>query len=121
MSTVSRLKEYLEFRQIPTSRAETACGFGNGTLRNAFEKEKLTPASLGSERLETILNTYKELSAEWLLRGNGSMLVGEGKAIELEQRIETMSKGGRDRDAAYDIVIGMMDVINKTYDFYKEK
>ena len=49
------------------------------------------------------------------------MIIGEGKAVELEQKIANMAKGGKNKDQAYDIVIGMIDVIGKTYDFYKEK
>lgn len=118
MSTVSRLKEYLEYKGISTSGAEKTCGFGNATLRNAFEKDN---ASIGSERLEIILKSYPDLSAEWLLRGTGSMIIGEGKAVELEKKISAMSSRQDKKDAAYDILLGMFDVMSKTYDFYREK
>lgn len=74
MSTTERLKEYLEYRQIPVSRAEKACGFGNATLVSAFKNPS---ASLGSRQLESFLSVYTELSAEWLLRGVGSMLLDD--------------------------------------------
>lgn len=116
MNTLERLKAYFESQGIAVGTAEKACGFGNATLRNAFDSGK----GVGSDKLEKILTVYPNLSSEWLLRGVGSMIIGEGKAVELEQKIVSMS-AGRDRDKAYDIVIGMIDVIGKTYDFYKEK
>lgn len=116
MNTLERLKTYFDTQGIAVGTAEKACGFGNATLRNAFEGGK----GVGSDKLEKILSIYPNLSSEWLLRGVGSMIIGEGKAMELEQKIVSMSQG-RDKDKAYDIVMGVIDMIGKTYDFYKEK
>ena len=116
MVTIERFKEYLEVKGISNSGAEKACGFSNGLIGNAFK----TKTAMGSDKLEKILSVYSDLSAEWLLRGVGSMIIGEGKAVELEQKIVSMSQG-RDKDKAYDIVMGVIDMIGKTYDFYKEK
>lgn len=115
MGTTERLKEYLDYKGIANYRAEVDCGLSNGLLKNALK----AGSSLGSDKLEKILSTYPDLSAEWLLRGVGSMIIGEGKSVELENKITSMTEGGKDRDKAYDIVIGMIDVIGKTYDFYK--
>lgn len=116
MITIERFKEYLDAKGIANARAEKDCGFSNGLIGNALK----TKTSVGSDKLEKILSVYSDLSAEWLLRGTGSMIKGEGKAIELEQKIASMSVGRPNKDAAYDIVIGMIDVIGKTYEFYKE-
>jgi hypothetical protein len=115
MVTIERFKEYLDAKGIANARAEKDCGFSNGLIGNAFK----TKTAMGSDKLEKILRTYSDLSAEWLLRGVGSMIIGEGKSVELENKITSMTEGGKDRDKAYDIVIGMIDVIGKTYDFYK--
>ena len=72
---------------------------------------------------------YTEVNCNWLLRGEGSMFLNtkcpdgspNSKASEMELMIDRMSRDGRSRDAAYDIVIGMIDVIGKTYEFYKDK
>ena len=116
MNTLERLKVYFDSQGIAVGTAEKACGFGNSTLRNAFEGGK----GVASDKLEKILSMYPNLSSEWLLRGVGSMIIGEGKAVELEQKICSMSQG-RDKDKAYDIVMGVIDMIDKTYEFYKEK
>lgn len=69
MNTLERLKSYLELNGIPVGAAERACGFGNATLRNAFESGK----GIGSDKVEKILSVYTDLSAEWLFRGVGNM------------------------------------------------
>ena len=74
MSTTERIKVYLEYREIPVSRAEKACGMGNATLVSAFKNPN---ASLGSKQLESFLNVYPEVSAEWLLRGVGNMILDD--------------------------------------------
>lgn len=73
MNTLERIKAYLEAKNIPTGTAEKACGFGNATLRNAFEGGK----GIGSDKIEIFLSTYPDLSAEWLLRGVGRMILDE--------------------------------------------
>lgn len=115
MVTIERFRTYLDAKGITNARAEKDCGFSNGLIGNAYR----TKTAIGSDKLEKILSVYGDLSAEWLLRGTGTMIIGEGKAVELEQKIASIS-AGRDKDKAYDIVIGMMDVINKTYEFYKD-
>lgn len=116
MTVEERFQQYLEVKDIPDQRAEKDCGLSAGMVKNAKRG-----SHFGSDKLVKILTAYTDLSAEWLLRGNGPMILGESKTSELERKIDHMSRGGRNRDAAYDIVIGMMDVISKTYDFYSER
>ena len=73
MIAIERLKEYLDSRGISNSRAEKDCGFSNGLISNAYK----TKTAMGSDKIEKILTAYPELSAEWLLRGTGSMLITE--------------------------------------------
>lgn len=85
MNTLERLRAYLDSKSIPTGTAERHCGFGNATLRNAFN----TGNGIGSDKLEKILSVYSDLSAEWLLRGAGSMLITDG--INQEQVFKTLN------------------------------
>lgn len=117
MSTIERFKEYLDYKGIANYSAEKDCGLSNGLIKNALK----AGSALGSDKLEKILNVYSDLSAEWLLRGVGSMIIGESKAIELESKIASMSKSKEHQEKAYDILLGMFDVMSKTYDYYKEK
>ena len=114
MGTTERFKEYLDYKGIANYRAEQDCGLSNGLLKNAFK----AGSALGSDKLEKILNVYPDLSAEWLLRGVGTMIIGEGKAVELENKISSMSKDKKHHEQAYDILLGMFDVMSKTYSFF---
>lgn len=73
MGTVERFRQYLDFKGISNHKAEIDCGLSNGLIKNAIK----AGSCLGSDKLENILNTYTDLSAEWLLRGVGSMLLSE--------------------------------------------
>lgn len=117
MGTIERFKEYLDYRGIANYAAEKDCGLSNGLIKNALK----AGSALGSDKLEKILNVYSDLSAEWLLRGNGAMIIGESKAIELEEKIDSMSKSKEHKEKAYDILLGLFDVMSKTYDFFGNK
>ena len=123
MSTADRLKEYLEYKKIAVSRAENECGLSSSLLSKALPNPEKGQEgkSIGSDNLEKILSKYTDLSSEWLLRGEGSMLVSDDKASELRKKIAAMSKGKKNPDAAYDIILSMLDFVGKTYDYYKER
>lgn len=123
MSTADRLKEYLEYKDIAVFKAENDCGLSSSSLSKALPNPKngKIGRSIGSDKLEKILRTYTDLSSEWLLRGTGTMIIGEGKAIELEHRIESMTNDKAHREQVYGILLSMFDVISKTYNFYNEK
>lgn len=70
MSTAERLKEYLKFKGIKNNTAENMCGLSNGYIANS--------KSIGSDKLENILTVFQDLSAEWLIRGTGKMLISDG-------------------------------------------
>lgn len=77
MNTTARFKVYLDYKKVSNYKAEQECGLSNGLLGNAFK----TGSSLGSDKLENILNTYSDLSAEWLLRGVGDMILDDKEQI----------------------------------------
>ena len=117
MTVEQRFKEYLDYKGLTVnSQVEKACGLSNGQINNGVNGSRF-----GSDKIENILNVYKDLSAEWLMRGKGSMIIGESKAVELENKISSMSEDQEDRERAYDILLGMFDVMKKTYEFYSEK
>ena len=85
MKTMERFKDYLDAKGIVNARAEKDCGFSNGFIGNAVRKG----TSVSSDNIEKILNTYPDLSAEWLLRGTGNMLITEG--LNQEQVFKTLN------------------------------
>lgn len=92
MSTLERLKSFFETKGIPIGNAEKTCGFGNATLRNAFESGK----SVGSDKIEKILSVFPDLSAEWLLRGEGKMIIGDG--VDHEQLLKSIGLPANSRE-----------------------
>lgn len=85
MSTITRFKEYLDTKGIKNAQAERDCGLSNGLIKSAIS----AGSALGSDKLEKILMTYSDLSAEWLLRGTGHMLITDG--INTEQLFKSLN------------------------------
>ena len=117
MGPIERLKEYLDYKGIANYRAEKECGLSNGLIKNALS----AGSALGSDKLEKILTVYSDLSAEWLIRGVGSMIKGDSKAIELENRIAKISKDQAHQEQAYEILLGLFETMGKTYEFFGKK
>lgn len=67
---VQRLKKYLDFIDVSVSVAEKKINLSNGSLSKPFNAN----TTIKTDTLEKFLNTYPELSPEWLLTGQGSML-----------------------------------------------
>ena len=65
-----RLLSFIKYKGMSNLAFEKQCGLSNGYLRN-FK------GNLGSDKLANILSAFPELSREWLLYGEGSMLLGE--------------------------------------------
>lgn len=63
-----RLVRFAEFRNLSISKFESLCGLGNGYVG----KLKSEP---GSKKLDDILRTFPELNRDWLLYGEGTMLM----------------------------------------------
>lgn len=114
MNTTTRFKKYLDYKKVSNYKAEQECGFSNGLLGNAFK----TGSSLGSDKLENILNTYPDLSAEWLLRGEGNMIIGEG--VDQEQLLKSIGLPVNSREIIdiwtkfMEFNLGMQDIYKQT-------
>lgn len=69
MTVPERLQAFIDYKQMTIRAFGDSVGFGNGTLGNFFSTSK----GMRTDNLEKILHAYPELSAEWLLRGEGQM------------------------------------------------
>jgi transcriptional regulator with XRE-family HTH domain len=85
MTTIERFKEYLNKKGITNARAEKDCGFSNGLIGNALKSK----AALGSDKLEKILTVYADLSAEYLLRGTGSIFLSDVDELLNKQTLDS--------------------------------
>lgn len=93
-STLTRLKQYLDYKGISVRAFEQRIGFSNGSFASQLKNGK----TIGVDRVENILNEFPDINAEWLLTGNGEMLkpaVEEPEKIFKTKTTEnvTLSKG----------------------------
>ena len=65
-----RIKAYLDFKGITVSAFEKSLNFSNGSFASQLKNNK----SIGSDKLENILNLYVDLNANWVFSGQGEML-----------------------------------------------
>ena len=77
-NTVSRIKEFIDFKGLSVRKFEETVGFSNGAFATQYKNNK----SIGSDKIENILCSFPELNTEWLLTGNGEMLKSEEAAVK---------------------------------------
>ncbi|MDO4214111.1 MAG: S24 family peptidase [Bacteroidales bacterium] len=68
MNVKDRILEFCKEMGIPVRQFEIQCNMSNGYVSSMRK-------GLGSEKLENVLKAYPDLNREWLLYGEGSMLV----------------------------------------------
>lgn len=66
MTVKEKIQEYLEYKGVSPTAAERELNWGVGALTKA--------KSITVDRAKEFLLLYRDLSAEWLLRGEGMML-----------------------------------------------
>lgn len=70
MSTLHRIKEFIDYKNITVKDFEIKVGFSNGAFGSQLRNNK----TIGVDKLENILLVYSEINPEWLLTGKGEML-----------------------------------------------
>lgn len=68
---IDRVEEIIHDKRLPVSVFESSCGLSNSTIRIAISRR----TNLKDETLNSILNTFPEIDARWLLTGKGQMYV----------------------------------------------
>lgn len=67
-SIKERLKLFLAKKGLSQKKFEVACGLSNGYVNNIVK-------TISVDTLQKIIGTFPELNKDWLLTGQGSMLV----------------------------------------------
>ena len=67
---LGRIKEYIDYKNISVSAFEKSLGMSNASFSKCLKSGK----GIGTDKLENILNIYPDISPDWLLTGEGSML-----------------------------------------------
>lgn len=83
MKAIDRLMQYLDIKEIKPTRFEKNIGLSNGYLGTQRRRN----ADLGEGVLLKIADNCLDLSIEWLLTGNGSMLKNQVLKSENENVI----------------------------------
>lgn len=106
ISFFKRLDQYIEYKGLNDNRVTTETGIPNGLIGKARKR-----GSLSGKNISKLIKTYDDLSADWLFRGEGSMIRTENaneedktddkdyiielqkKQIEsLEEKVQTLEK-----------------------------
>jgi transcriptional regulator with XRE-family HTH domain len=99
-----RLRTYLNYKQSSFAQLERELGLSNGTLGRALRAGK----SFSASSLEKILSFCEDLSAEWLLRGKGEMILRENGDTPDKERIWMLEKQldqvTRDKDNYWSLI-----------------
>lgn len=69
MKTKERLIQFLDYKGIKPTKAESMLNWGKGAITK--------PSSISIDKLEEFLLLFTDLSAEWLMRGEGEMVKGD--------------------------------------------
>ena len=78
---IDRIKVVLDHYKLSNRAFDASIGKGNGYI----SKQLTRRASIGSDTVETILHTYKEISPAWLVTGEGEMIRSEAKPENLNE------------------------------------
>lgn len=68
---ISRIKELIEYSGLSTRAFALKCGIKDNTFSNQLNGVR----DVSLNTITSILLTFENISAEWLLRGNGEMLL----------------------------------------------
>jgi len=79
-----RVGQYIERKKISYYAFENSLGASRGSISKAVKEGK----SIGSNVLENIMNVYADINPNWLLTGQGEMLVN-GEDVLQNRSIET--------------------------------
>ena len=80
----SRIKEIIAYQGLSDRAFAIKCGVAQNTLNRQLNGVR----ELSLVTVNAILNTFEDISTEWLLRGKGEMLISESiKKDESTERI----------------------------------
>lgn len=71
---LDRLKEFIDYKGLSVAAFERSIGMANASFGKSLKKG----GAIGTDKLENILRTYPELSPQWLLKGEGEMILQKG-------------------------------------------
>ncbi|QEM13443.1 helix-turn-helix transcriptional regulator [Mucilaginibacter rubeus] len=70
MKTIERIKLFIDYKQVSLTKFDKMLEAGTGYIGKQIKKN----GSVGSDILEKIISVFPDLSANWLLTGEGKMI-----------------------------------------------
>lgn len=67
---LERIKQYIDYKSISVAAFEKSIGMSNASFGKCLKKG----GAIGTDKLENILSVYPDISPNWLLTGNDTML-----------------------------------------------
>lgn len=101
---VTRIKQIIQHYDLSDRAFAIQCGLKQNTFSNQMNGIR----ELSLTTINAILSTFPDISAEWLLRGKGEMLIAE----------EQLSEAGNERLGK---LIDTIALLQETVNNYKEK
>lgn len=88
MKPIERVKKVIDFKEMSISAFEKATGMSNNSIQTALKRN----SNLKDDTLNSILIRFPDISAEWLLTGNGSMLKNKTEHFDVLNESPTVYK-----------------------------
>lgn len=80
VSVKQRLMQFLKYKKISQGKFEKACHLSNGYINNLKK-------SITVEKLQNILSAFPELNKDWILSGEGEMIITETEKLTPTEEI----------------------------------
>lgn len=81
MSISLRLKAVLDYSGLSLRAFSIKCGISQPTL----DKQIKGLRGVSIETITSVLNTYPDISSEWLIRGTGNMLTADNEDANIDR------------------------------------
>lgn len=81
MDYIGRIKEVLKFSGLSTRAFAIKCGLNSPTLERQIKGLR----GVSIEVVSGILYAFPEISAEWIMRGEGEMLIAQNEDPNIER------------------------------------
>lgn len=94
MAIKERIAEFVKVKEISIYEFEKRCCLSKGFVRNIAN-------TIGVDKLESILSAFPDLNANWLITGNGPMLINLDDVREFAREAEKFLNGHNNGFAQY--------------------
>ena len=88
MKPIDRIERIIDYYNTNISNFEKSIGASNNSIGMAIRRK----STVKDDTLNSILNTYPDINAEWLLTGNGKMLNEESPAFVYKEDANVSKK-----------------------------